>query len=48
MGPAGAHLLTLPADGQAALREEMRSRLGVGDAPFRLTARAWLVVGSVP
>ena len=48
VGPAGAHLLTLPAERREALRLEMRRRLGVGDAPFRLSARAWLVVGSVP
>ncbi len=48
VGPAGAHLLTLPAGRQDELREEMRGRLGVGDEAFRLTARAWLVVGSVP
>jgi SAM-dependent methyltransferase len=48
VGPAGAHLVSMPPDRREAVREEMRSRLGVGAAPFRLTARAWLVVGTVP
>ena len=47
VGPAGAHVAGLPLERRAALRAELRSRLAVGDAPFRLSARAWLVVGRV-
>ena len=45
VGPAGAYTVALAPEAAAALREELRRRLGVGDAPFRLTARAWIVTG---
>jgi SAM-dependent methyltransferase len=45
VGPSGAYAAALPPEGRAALREELRRRLGAGDSPFRLAARAWLVVG---
>ena len=32
----------------AALHDAYRRRLGVGDGPFELTARAWAVAGTVP
>ena len=43
VGPAGAYTVALAPDARAALRDELRRRLGAGDAPFRLTARAWIV-----
>jgi SAM-dependent methyltransferase len=45
VGPAGAHVVALDVDARAALKDELRARLGVGDEPFALTARAWLVTG---
>jgi SAM-dependent methyltransferase len=45
VGPAGAYTKSLEADRQAALRDALRRRLGVGDEPFELTARAWAVAG---
>lgn len=47
VGPAGAHVAGLPPGQRAVLRAELRSRLGVDDAAFRLSARAWVVVGRV-
>ena len=38
----------LAPERRARLRGELRKRLDVGDAPFRLSARAWCVVGRVP
>jgi SAM-dependent methyltransferase len=48
VGPAGAFTASLEADAQAALRDALRARLGVGEGPFELTARAWAVRGAVP
>jgi SAM-dependent methyltransferase len=48
VGPAGAFCKSLAEQDRAALRDALRRRLGVGDAPFELTARAWSVVGRVP
>jgi ubiquinone/menaquinone biosynthesis C-methylase UbiE len=45
VGPSGAYAAALAPDQRTRLREELRRRLGVGDSPFRLTARAWVVVG---
>jgi SAM-dependent methyltransferase len=45
VGPAGAHVAGLDAEGQAALRERCRTLLP--DAPFVLTARAWAARGRV-
>jgi hypothetical protein len=45
VGPAGAYAVSLTEDDRTALREEYRRRLGVGDGPFELTARAWVVTG---
>jgi SAM-dependent methyltransferase len=45
VGPAGAYVAGLPSDRRQALKEELRRRLGAGDEPFRLTARAWIAVG---
>jgi hypothetical protein len=41
-------LQSLEDDDRAALRDGFRRRLGVGDGPFELTARAWAVAGRVP
>lgn len=48
VGPAGAYAVSLNRTRRTALREELRRRLGVGDAPFELTARAWAARGRVP
>jgi hypothetical protein len=45
-GPAGAFTASLDAEGQARLRERLQARLGVGESPFELTARAWAVRGT--
>jgi ubiquinone/menaquinone biosynthesis C-methylase UbiE len=46
VAPTGAYAISLPPDRRAALKAELRRRLGAGDQPFRLTARAWLVSGA--
>jgi SAM-dependent methyltransferase len=46
-GPAGAYVLTLGADDAAALKAELRTRLGAGDDAFSLAARAWIAEGTV-
>jgi len=48
IGPAGAYAASLDAGLRTALKTELRRRLGVGDEPFRLTARAWVACGRVP
>jgi hypothetical protein len=48
VGPSGAFCKSLGAEGQAALKDAYRRRLGVGDEPFELTARAWASAGIVP
>jgi SAM-dependent methyltransferase len=45
VGPSGAYAAGLPPERRARLREELRQRLGAGDEPFRLSARAWCVAG---
>ncbi len=45
VGPSGAYVASLDTEGRAALREEVRSRLGSPTGLFRLTARAWYAVG---
>src|SRR5918994_429821 len=47
VGPAGAFCKSLDDDSRAALHDAYRRRLGVGDGPFELTARAWAVAGTV-
>ncbi len=47
VAPAGAFCKSLDEDGRAALHNAYRRRLGVGDGPFELTARAWAVAGIV-
>jgi SAM-dependent methyltransferase len=48
IAPAGAFTKSLDADRQAALHDALRRRLGVGDGPFELTARAWAAAGARP
>ena len=45
VAPSGAYAAGLAAERRAALKDELRRRLDAGDAPFELTARAWLVSG---
>jgi SAM-dependent methyltransferase len=47
VAPSGAYAASLPARARTALKAELRRRLGAGDEPFRLTARAWIVTGRV-
>jgi SAM-dependent methyltransferase len=47
VGPAGAYTKSLDDEGRAALHDALRRRLGVGDEPFELTARAWAAAGTV-
>ena len=46
IGPAGAFCRSLDDDRRAALHDALQRRLGVGDGPFELSARAWTVAGS--
>jgi SAM-dependent methyltransferase len=46
VAPSGAFCRSLDSQRQAALRDAYRRRLGVGDDPFELTARAWAVTGT--
>ena len=48
VGPAGAYAVSLDEAGRERLKNELRNLLGVGDSPFELNARAWVVVGRVP
>ena len=48
VAPSGAFCAALDETGRAALRRACRRRLGVGEGPFALTARAWAVAGTVP
>ena len=48
VAPSGAYAVSLAPERRAALKEELRTRLAVGDEPFDLTARAWVVTGRVP
>ena len=47
VAPSGAFCRSLDDDRRAALHRAYRRRLGVGDGPFELTARAWAVAGMV-
>lgn len=47
-GPSGAFCRSLGEDRQAALRDALGHRLGLGDEPFELSARAWAASGIVP
>jgi hypothetical protein len=45
VAPSGAFTVAQDEERRAALKREFRARLGVGDDPFELSARAWLAVG---
>jgi SAM-dependent methyltransferase len=47
VAPSGAYCKSLDTERRSALRNAYRRRLGVGDDPFELTARAWAVAGTV-
>ena len=47
VAPSGAYAISLPPERRSALKGELRRRLGAGDGPFRLTARAWVATGRV-
>jgi SAM-dependent methyltransferase len=48
VGPAGAFVVSQKPARRAAIRDELRRRLGEPDGPFTLDARAWWVVGHAP
>jgi SAM-dependent methyltransferase len=45
VAPSGAYVVSLDRAARDALRAELGRRLGAGDGPFELTARAWYVAG---
>ena len=47
VAPSGAFCKSLDDERRAALHDAYRRRLGVGEGPFELTARAWAVAGIV-
>jgi SAM-dependent methyltransferase len=47
LAPSGAFVKSLSEERRVALHDELRRRLGVGDRPFELNARAWAVAGTV-
>jgi SAM-dependent methyltransferase len=47
VAPSGAFCKSLDEERRSALHDAYRRRLGVGDGPFVLTARAWAVAGTV-
>ena len=47
VAPSGAFVKSLDEDRRAALHDAFRRRLGVGEEPFELTARAWVAAGVV-
>jgi SAM-dependent methyltransferase len=48
VGPTGAYCTSLPADGRAALRDELNERIGRPSGPFSLSAVARCARGRVP
>jgi SAM-dependent methyltransferase len=48
VGPAGAFTIGLGDVERTALRDALARRVGAGDQPFELTARAWAIAGTVP
>jgi SAM-dependent methyltransferase len=46
IAPSGAFCKSLDEERRASLREAYRRRLGVGDGPFELSARAWATAGT--
>lgn len=47
VAPSGAYAAGLSPERRTALKDELRRRLGVGEEPFELTARAWVATGRV-
>jgi len=47
VGPAGAYATSLTPEVREDLKRDLRARLGAGESPFELTARAWVVTGRV-
>jgi SAM-dependent methyltransferase len=47
VGPAGAFCAGLDEGDRAGVRDALQRRLGAGDRPFELRARAWAVAGTV-
>jgi SAM-dependent methyltransferase len=47
VAPSGAFCKSLDDDRRSELHDAYRRRLGAGDGPFELTARAWAVAGTV-
>jgi SAM-dependent methyltransferase len=47
VGPAGTYTAAVSAERRAALKDEFRRHLDVGEEPFELTARAWIATGTV-
>jgi SAM-dependent methyltransferase len=47
VAPSGAFCASLDANRRGELHDAYRRRLGVGEGPFELTARAWAVAGTV-
>jgi SAM-dependent methyltransferase len=45
VAPSGAYVTSVAPERRAELKAELRRRLGVGNEPFRLTARAWIATG---
>ena len=45
VAPSGAYATSLSSERRMALKAELRRRLGVGNEPFRLRARAWIATG---
>jgi SAM-dependent methyltransferase len=45
VAPSGAYVSSIAPTSRAALKAELRRRLGAGDEPFRLPARAWVATG---
>ena len=48
VAPTGVFTMSLDEERRAALHDVLRERLGVGDEPFELIARAWAAAGVVP
>jgi SAM-dependent methyltransferase len=48
VGPAGAYVASLDPPRRAALRDELRRRLGAPAGAFTLPARAWCISGRAP
>ena len=47
VAPSGAYVVSLAPEARTDFKQELRRRLGAGDDPFTLTARAWVLAGVV-